>query len=213
MKSQPWPFEDERATNLKWRSRSCIERIIALNIRSTVNQRVTPNNMRPGSCIERITVSSLQTLYREGLLNNHVRSRSCIERITNLHWRCRSCIEGIITPSIKLTVNQRVTPNNMRPGSCIERITVSSLQALYREGLLSLENSVLASFDKHYYENACMNAWKLWGSSCWTICDCMCEWIRMPECVKFWFLLIECMHMWMQCKFGKYMIFQKKNLK
>jgi len=162
MRLQPWPSEDERATNLNWRSRSCIERIIAPNIRLTVNQRVTPNNMRPGSCIERITVSSLQTLYREGLLINHVRSRSCIEKITNLHWRCRSCTEGIITPNIRLTVNQRVTPNNMRPGSCIERITVSSLQALYRESLLSLENSALASFDQHYYENACMNACKLW---------------------------------------------------
>ena len=68
MKSQPWPSEDERAMNLNWRSRSCIERIITPNIKLTVNQRVTPNNMRLRSCIERIIVSSLQTLHWEGLL-------------------------------------------------------------------------------------------------------------------------------------------------
>ena len=57
-----------RFTNLHWRYRSCIERIITPNTRLTMNHRVAPNNMRSGSCIERITVYSLETLYREGLL-------------------------------------------------------------------------------------------------------------------------------------------------
>jgi len=37
IKSQSWPSEDERVTNFNWRSRSCVERIIAPNIRLTVN--------------------------------------------------------------------------------------------------------------------------------------------------------------------------------
>jgi len=75
-------------------------------------------------------------LVSRGSPEKNVSLRSCIERITNLQWRYRSCIKRIITPNIRSTLNQRATPINMRPGSCIERITVSSLETLYREGLL-----------------------------------------------------------------------------
>ena len=80
----------------------------------------------------------------------------------------------------------------MKTGSCIERITVSTFQTLYREGLLSLEKTTLASLIN--IENACMNAWRLWIVDYLNVC--------MYECTKtlnFW--LFECMHVWMHENF------------
>jgi len=94
----------------------------------------------------------------------------------------------IIIVDLRLTLYQQVKPKIMRTESCIERITVSILQTLYREGLLSLGKTTLASLINT--ENACMNAWRLWIVDCLNVC--------MWECMKtlnFW--LFECMHVWM----------------
>jgi len=98
----------------------------------------------------------------------------------------------IITADLRLTSYQQVKPKIMKTGSCIERITVSTFQTLYREGLLSLEKTTLASLIN--IENACMNAWRLWIVDYLNVC--------MYECTKtlnFW--LFECMHVWMHENF------------
>ena len=146
--------------------------------------------MRSGSCIERIAVSSLQTLYQEGLLK--------------IMWDWDLVSRGSSLQTIRLTLNQRITPNNMRPGSRIERITVSTLQTLYREGLLSSEKSTLASLINICYANACMNARRLWISDCLNVC--------MYECMKtFNFWLFECVHVWMHENFEFLIVWMCQN--